>query len=175
MKSFLRTVLIAGLPFGLFMGMYYVLDQGWPGVYRGIVSGVLFSFIVAVVTRFRENRALHNPPLLSSEKLIREGRATHKSGNRGVAGRLYLTEKRLFFEGFEKGKPYEISIPIHKIIGAEVSKVWGVLPNRLSIDRRNEAAESFLTDGVSGWADKIQSVRQDYLERPRPESMRLFP
>ena len=171
MKSFLRTFLTTGIPFGIFWGLYFGSEKGLSSaVWTGLVAGFIFGFSMAVVFRYRENRVLESAPVLTDELLVRQGRADWD----GIAGCLYLTDHRLFFEGYPTdGTEHQVSIPIHDLSDAVVSRPLGIVP-RLDIVLNDGRTEYFGTENLADWVNDISSVRRNYLEGPKSENMRLF-
>jgi hypothetical protein len=166
-----------GIPFGVIMGLFFIFQYGIrPGILGGIGSGILFGLAMSVFARVQENKARSSPPVLTDENLLREGPANHFSERSGGAvGRLYLTNKRLFFEAFPSSKKiHEVSIPVHQISEAVSAKSYGILQNQLQVALSDGRTERFVTDNVTTWIKEILAVRQDYLDEPRTEEMRLF-
>ena len=177
MRSFIRTFLTTGICFGFLMGIFYVYEKGmvW-GIRAGICSGFLFGLVMAVFARSQENKALTSPPLLSDERLLREGSAHHVLRTKGLIGRLYLTDKRLLFEAFPSNKEvHEVSIPVHEISEAFAIKSYGFVRNKVRVANTDGSTETFLTDDVNGWIEEINERRTYYLDEPRSDEMRLFP
>jgi hypothetical protein len=156
------------------MGIFFRLEIGWSGIYSGMIAGLFFGFFMSVFVRHQENKAIASPPVLKDETMIREERASYQKGNRGVIGRLYLTDKRLLFEGLDGYDPFERTIPVSDLVGWEVLKYMGILPNRLRIQMSDGTEETFVTDNVRLWVKDIERLREAYLAGARPESARLF-
>jgi hypothetical protein len=150
---------LAGIFSGLFCGIYF----GWgkefsSALWSGIAAGIIFGLVAAIVARYRENRVWESGPVLIDEVLLREARAAHE----GMSGRLYLTDRRLLFEGYPtdetspevatlfEGRATEeslhhVSIPILRISEVIVSQKLGV-DSRIDITMTEGRIESFATE-----------------------------
>lgn len=186
MRSFFRTFILTAIPAGIIWGLYFGWEKGlWTIIWYGIAAGLIIGFATAVIARYRENRVLESGPVLIDEVLLRETRATHG----GMYGRLYLTDRRLYFEGYPtdetapeistifEGRAAEepvnhVSIPILRIADVAVSEKLGA---RIDITMTDGRTESFPTEESSDWADDITIARQKYLDEPRSEDQKLFP
>lgn len=184
MRSFVRTFLITSIPASVFWTFYFGVVYP-SGIWYGSAAGVVTGIVAAAVARYCENRVLESPPILTNEVLLRKERANYL----GFVGWLYLTDRRVFFEGYpadEKSPeistllddhptgaaPRDVSIPVHEIIEAVISRRLAV--PRLDIVMSNGRTEHFETDGLPGWVEDISTVRRKYLDEPRSENSRLF-
>ena len=162
------------MPFGVWMGLYFALTEPSleEALRMGLFGGLFFGLFIASVSWIQERRARANPPVLPNEILVREGAAGHAD----AAGKLYLTDKRLYFEAFPAGgKPViNRSIPIHDIVGLKRKRVSGVFPVLLEVSVKDDKPIFFMTDDVNGWIEATSTVRQQYLDTPRSEDRRLF-
>lgn len=107
-----------------------------------------------------------------------------------MVGWLYLTDCRLFFEGYptDSTEPevttlfethlgqatgHEVSIPILQISQVVMSKPLGLVP-RLDVVT-NRGTMSFCVEDLDEWVDEIATARQKHLDEPRTEDLKLFP
>ena len=188
MRSFLRTFVLAGITGGLIWGIYYGRGKDLStAVWSGVIAGILFGLVAAFAVRYRENRVSESGPVLMGEMLLREGRATHD----GMSGWLYLTNRRLLFEGYptDENSPeistlferfpadaaddHQVSIPVLQITEIKAGSV--PIDSRLSVVLSDGLSLSFGTEGPAEWVDEISMARQKYLDEPRSEEMKLFP
>jgi hypothetical protein len=183
-RSFLRTFLVTSIPAGIFWGFYF--GGNFSSAARsGAVAGVIIGLAAAIIARYRENRVSDSPPILNGEVLLRKGRANYL----GIVGWLYLTDQRVFFEGYPAdetspeistllddnaagSEPRDISIPVHEISEAVISRRLGV--PRLEIILNDGRTEHFQADELAGWVEEISTARRNYLDQPRSENSRLF-
>ena len=184
MKSFIRIFILAGVPYGVGMGIVFTAMNGLrPGIFGGAVAGLLFGLAMAIITHIKANQARSSPPVLIDEVLIREGRAQYHAKPEGgsefitnvhrVMGYLYLTEQRLIFQYLSKGRGNEISIPIHEISGVSGKKTFGIFSSKLTVER-GETSEVFLMTDAVEWSEDITGCRQDYLNASPSDAARLF-
>lgn len=184
MRSFLRTFLITSIPAGIFWGFYFGGDLS-SALRSGAVAGIIIGLAAAVIARYRENRVSDSPPVLANEVMLRKGRANYV----GIVGWLYLTDQRVFFEGYPADEtspeistllddhaaglaPRDISIPVHEISEAVISRRLGA--PRLDIILNGGRTEHFEADELAEWVEDISTVRRNYLDAPRSENSRLF-
>jgi hypothetical protein len=150
-----------------------------------MVVGFVFGLAVAIIARYQEDRVSDILPVLTNEVLLRKGRADYQ----GIVGWLYLTDCRVFFEGYHTDETspeittllddystdavsHDISIPVYKISEVTISHRLG-LP-QLHFVLSDGRTEHFITDDLTDWAKEILTVRQNCLEEPKSESLRLF-
>ena len=121
MKSFAKMALLSGIPFGLFMGIFFAFQHGLtPGLLAGIACGIFFGLSISAFATYQKKKFQVERPLLENEKLIKEGGANHFKNMEGVGGWIYLTDKRMFFKSHSVNiQKYELSIPLHKISEAK--------------------------------------------------------
>ena len=192
LKSFLRTFLLTGLLTGIPVGLYWGFRPGSAyslssALWSGIIGGLLIGSVAAVVSWVRQNKVAKNPPVLTDEVLCRKGRANYD----GMTGWLYLTDRRLFFEGYPTDEiapevttlfehyhrdetAHEVSIPIYQISEAVISQHLGGIIGLLDVVLTDGTTKHFGTEDLAGWVNDISTVRQNYLDTPRSENQRLF-
>ncbi len=176
MRSFLRTLLQTGIPYGLIMSANFSFDAGLRiGAMRGIISGILFGGAMASYSRYKTNELRRNPRVFTDEETVLGAIATHSTKWLGSAGSMYLTDKYLHFVGNTRSfRPQEIAIPIYEIEEARTAKSLGMFRNRLDLKLSDRSEESFIVDEAANWASEITRLRQAYLDQPRSDEARLF-
>lgn len=176
MRSFIRTFLQAGIPYGLIMSVFFIFESGaLVGVIRGIIWGTLFGLAMAFYSRYRTNEFRRNPRVFTDEETVQGDIATHSTKWLGSAGSMYLTDKYLHFVGDTKrNRPHEVAIPIYEIEDARAAKSFGIFRNRLNLKLSDHPEESFIVDEAAVWANEITQLRQAYLDQPRSDEARLF-
>ena len=184
--KFLRTFLITALLGSVFWTLYF----SWRGRYpwwSGIIVGVVFGLVVAILARYRENRVADSPPVLKDEVVLLNGRATHKD----MAGWLYVTNRRLLFEGYPRDETApEITTLFDRfpsdavdehLVSIPMLQIANVTPRSLGIDSGLDIVLTdggklyFSTEAPVDWVDEISTARQKYLDEPRTEEKKLFP
>lgn len=156
--SFVKTFLRAGLFFGIFMAIYLSLSDDWRrGIPLGLLSGVFFGLIMASFVQYQSRKFTKNRPLLSGEKLIKEGPANHFLKGEGVGGWIYLTDSRLFFVSHKLNvQSHELVLPFDEIIIAENSRTLGILSNKLNLTLKNGQVEKFVVNDAKSWVKELQ-------------------
>jgi hypothetical protein len=184
-KSFVRTFLLTAVLGAIVWGFYFGVIRG-SSPFRGIPAGLILGLGVAWITRFRQKKVADSPPMLRDESLLREGPAMHD----GMAGRLYLTDRRILFEGYPTDETApeisrifegsssddpatEVSIPMLRI--AEVKERGFGVRSCLDIVLADGETKYFGIEDLNEWVDDISTARQKLLDAPRSESMKLFP
>ena len=124
---------------------------------------------------------------MTDEVLLRKERANYD----GMGGWLYLTDRRLFFEGYPTDEiapevstlfdhyhgdevAHEVSISIYQISEAVISQHLGGIIGLLDVVLTDGTTKHFGTEDLAGWVNDISTVRQNYLDTPRSENQRLF-
>lgn len=82
--------------------------------------------------------------LSNDEVILRKGAATHLVSFEGVGGKLFLTNKRLFFESRSLNfQGHEESISLEDIVSIE-AKHSDLISRKLSIHLINNSVEDFI-------------------------------
>src|SRR5215470_6508505 len=103
MLRFIKMTALAGVPFGLLIGLFFTFRSVNPfavgpfGLVLGLAAGLLFGLMVATFVAWQRSRFTREDPGLEGEHLLKQGPANHFRGLEGVGGWLYLTDKRLLF------------------------------------------------------------------------------
>ena len=107
-----------------------------------------------------------------------------------MAGRLYLTDRRLLFEGYptddtaleistlfegrDSNDPkHRVSVPVLRIAEIKLSTLG--IDSLLEVVLTDGETKSFRTEDLAQWIDDISTTRQKVLDEPRSEDMKLFP
>src|SRR5947199_4936916 len=117
MRRFAKTTILAGIPFGLAMGVFYVLRVGWSrGLLLASGSGLLFGITMAAFSTYQRRRFTVERPAFTDEQVLHEGPANHFLNRAGVGGWIYLTTRRLLFRSHAINlQPHELSIELSDI------------------------------------------------------------
>ncbi len=90
------------------------------------------------------------------EPTIKEGLANHFRGVINVAGRLWLTDRRLIFKSHALNLGgHEESYPLTDIVEIRLRNTLFIVPNGLSIVLKDGREERFVVYGRKDWAAKI--------------------
>lgn len=163
--KFLRTMLLAGVIFSLFMVLFLSLNGliaygYWHVSWRIVViGGIVFGFFTATNAAIVRRYFQRNRPDFHNEELIYEGPANHCYRWENTGGWLYLTTRRLLFRSHRINlQPHETDLSLSEIIRAEPSKT-GIIPNGLRIVIATGAVERFVVEGRHQWSDAIAQAK----------------
>lgn len=187
MKSFLRTFFVSSIFGSIVCSVYFGWARGLPIIWSAVVGGLVIGFSTAVLARIQQNRVSESSPLLGNEKILRKGRASYDD----MAGWLYLTDRRLLFEGYpgdktapavttlfdeqtRDGRSNHLAIPILQITDVGSAQPFGI-ESRLTLVLSDGTTRYFSTEDLADWLDDIGTARQKYLDRPMSEEHKLFP
>lgn len=169
-RTKLGTPLLAGLLFGLPMGLFAWLSTGrlLIGGAVGLVAGMLFAAAIALfVDKARrggqdERELFGDPePFGPDEEILREGLANHFKGLEGVGGKLYLTDRRLRFISHKLNiQRHDESYPLEEIASAEPTRTLGIIPNGLRVTSLDGRRERFVVHERRQWVEAIDGARQ---------------
>lgn len=166
-KQSSRAVVIAGLVFGVGMGVFFGFTSGrWlHGLVLGGCAGALFAAIMAffVSRSARGDRALFGEvePIPPDEAVLHDGAANHFKGLEGVGGKLHLTSRRLRFVAHKLNvQVHDTSWPLEEIERAETSRTLFVIPNGLRLTLKDGRRERFVVYGNRAWVEAIDQARQ---------------
>ena len=104
--------------------------------------------------------------LHSNEKLIREGAANLQRGAETVGGKLFLTDKRLFFQSHSLNvQTGPTEIPLSQVRGTRLCwtkflNLIPVFPNSLAVDTNGGVEYRFVLFGRTEWAAAIDAQMQ---------------
>ena len=160
MVSFFKTFLRAGLLFGLAMGIFGSASEGWKsGVYSGLISGIFFGLIMALFIQYQSKKFTQNRPLLSGERLVKEGPANHFLNGEAVGGWIYLTDSRLFYVSHKVNfQKHELALPFEEIVIAANSRTFGIIPNKLSLTLKSGRVENFVVNNAKSWVKELKEL-----------------
>ncbi len=96
--------------------------------------------------------------LTANENLLRESRATHWKGFEGVGGKLFLTNRRVYFKShFFNIQTHEQSISLQDIVKLE-AKHSDFFSSKLSIILKDGSKEVFYIPKRKQWVKQIYRV-----------------
>lgn len=160
MFRFLKMTVFAGVPFGLFMGLFFTfLSGGFFEFGLGLAFGLLFGLLLAAFAAWQGSRFTREVPGLEGEQLLKQGPANHFRGWEGVGGWLYLTDKRLLFRSHRFNvQNHELSMPLGEIVEVQTCSTAWVIPNGLRVVTA-QGAERFVVEGRRSWLEEISQAK----------------
>ena len=152
--SFIKTLLIQGIPFGLVMGVTFsFMGAKESAVIGGFASALLFCGMMAFFSSKLQKKFAGRLSLENAEHLVAEGPANHMQRGEGVGGWLYLTNTRLTFVSHKANiQVHSFTAPFEEIIGVEPKRSVGILPNRLLV-RTTKGDELFVVNDRAKWLE----------------------
>jgi hypothetical protein len=160
-RKFLKVMLVTGIPFGLFMGIFWAFSYGpIPGIVMGSLSGVFFGALMSAFTAYQTKKFQSRRPLAPDEDLIKEGGANHFKNFEAVGGWIYLTKKGLLFRSHSMNlQKDELSIPLQQIGEVRPRMTFAIIPNGLEIKTIDGRIEKFVVEDRQDWVKKILEAR----------------
>jgi hypothetical protein len=160
MQRFLKTTIFAGVPFGLFMGLFFTVQSGsFFGFGRGLAAGLLFGLLLAAFAAWQGSRFTLETPSLEGEDLLKQGPANHFRGWEGVGGWLYLTDKRLLYRSHRFNvQNHELSMPLGEVVEVQTCLTAWVIPNGLRVVT-TQGTERFVVEGRRSWLEEISQAK----------------
>jgi hypothetical protein len=160
--KFIKMMLLTGIPFGFFMGMFWSFQYGWKaGVVMGSVSGLLFGVLMSAFAGYQRKKFLVETHSFPGEDLVKQGGANHFRNLEGVGGWMYLTDQRLLFRSHSMNiQRHELLIPLQNISEVNPRMTFGIIPNGLEIKTVDGQREKFVVEDRRDWAKKILQAKE---------------
>jgi GRAM domain len=163
-------IVLAGALFGVLFAPTFWFMMSWlPAsiginiaaiAFTAILSGGLFALLLALFMgskRVAQQTAIELP---EGETLEQQGWANHFRNFEGRGGRLYLTNRSLVFQPHHFNvQNAGVVIPRSEIAGAAKSMTLGVIPNGLTVTRRDCTAERFVVSERDEWVRRLTPER----------------
>ena len=161
-SKFIKMMLLTGIPFGFFMGMFWSVQYGWKsGVVMGTVSGLFFGVLMGAFAGYQRKKFQVETHSFPGEDLVKQGGANHFRNLEGVGGWMYLTDQRLLFRYHSMNiQRHELSIPLREISEAKPRMTYGFIPNGLEIKTFDGRLEKFVVEDRKDWAKKILEAKE---------------
>jgi len=161
LMKFIKNTLLAGVPFGLFMAVFFAFMRPGPiGLAAGLIGGLFFGLIMAGFVAYQRRKTTAAKPVFPGEELLHDGPANHFRNGEGVGGWLYLTNRRLFFRSHPLNlQPHETDLPLGEIATAAPALTLGLIPNGLVVSTATGASERFVVEQRKSWSTAIAQAR----------------
>lgn len=156
----LRMMVLTGVPFGLLMGLLPGLLVNYQiGLMVGIPSGILFGLALALFSEAQRKRLDSAGDTFEGESVVYRSLANHFYNGEARGGFLILTSNRLAFRshGFN-AQNQQMDIPLEQIAASAPTLTMGIIPNGLSVWKKDGAQENFVVQGRKEWARRIQQM-----------------
>lgn len=158
MKRFLARAVLAGVPFGVVMGVFFALTLG-NGITLGFGVGAFYGIGMAAAMWAFQKRLEKDPPVVDGEEMLFQAPANHIRGIEGVGGWLMLTDQRLVFQPHKLNiQKAEWSVPLSDLIGMEPKRTFGLVANGLrAVTTKGE--EHFVVDQRKPWLQEFELAK----------------
>lgn len=168
MKTFATTALTTGVPFGLFMGGFFAVQNGMTeGMASGLACGVLFGLTMAWFATRQAKKFIAMRPQFAAEGLVHDGAASVSSGIGKSGGWLFLTKQRLIFEPHKVNVGAKrIELALTEIAAARAPK--GVFASRLEVTAKTGDAYRFIVRERDLWLAMLASAARPSTDESRP-------
>jgi hypothetical protein len=161
---FAKVAVLAGVPFGFFMGVWSHPGPplGLPGfLIIALPSGVMFGVMLAAFIESQRSRFTHEDPCLEEERVLKQGPANHLCGWEARGGWLYLTDRRLLFRSHGYNiQNQELSIPIEAVVDAQPCATFCLIPNGLRVLTQH-SVQRFVVSRRRSWAAAITATLEN--------------
>lgn len=160
-----QTAVLAGLAFGFVMSLLYSLMTDLSmGLYMGLLSGAAFGMMIYFFVNSKQVTEQTLPTKDLAGDVIHSGPANHFKGREAVGGKLYLTDKELYFKSHKFNlQNHEWSILIAEINKLEPKNTLRLVPNGIVVIDNAGNREQFVLQKRALWMEKIEEVRRAYL------------
>lgn len=164
MRTFLLRSVVFGIPYGLFMGLFFAFMFGGEKLWLGLLAGLLFGPAMACFVEFfsrRQKTKLQSQRTLpADEPVIWDGPANHFVNGEAVGGWLTLTGQRLLFQSHRSNiQNHELSIPLENIDEVGQRLTWGLIGNGLLVQTVAGDEERFVVEGNRKWVALITDTQ----------------
>ncbi len=162
------------LSFGIFFAAFYIADKiinnnhssslqilkyVASGLFEGAVTGMIFTWIVALFSSSRFVKSTTKIEVAPDETIVLETPASHFKGMEAVGGKLYLTNKRLTFKSHKFNiQNHQLDILLDEIISVSQYKSLGLVNNGLSIAIRGGVIEKFIVNEIEVWIEPLNEI-----------------
>ncbi|MGQ0673175.1 MAG: hypothetical protein ACT4N2_09905 [Hyphomicrobium sp.] len=161
-----KNTLYAGLFFGLVMGLWMAMTNGWlppksMGEFVAVavtiaVAGSLFGLLIGLFMASPLIPSVEDMDLQPGETLQHAGLANHFLNLEGRGGRLALTNSHIIFQPHIANLQRSgLRIARSDIASVAPVKTLGVVPNGLAVTLKSGKTETFVVNGRAAWLAKL--------------------
>jgi hypothetical protein len=173
MKRILKSMVYMGIPFGIGMGIFYLIQTGSlvGAVAGGLFAGVLFGLAMGIFAERQRRKMEITGPTYEGEIVLFQGPANHFQRFEARGGWLILTPRRLSFRSHGKNiqnGPFDA--PVASIRSVKASLTLGIIPNRLRIEMNDGSTASFVVGKRHTWESTIRDAMISNKEHSEPHS-----
>lgn len=161
-KTFFKNLLLAGAPFGVFLGALFALLKGpLMGIVTGIIAGLLFGIIMSIFVIAQNNKFQKlGTEITGGKEIVFSGGANHFVGREAVGGWLCLTKDEIIFLSHSYNvQKHKMILPLSEVTDIKRTATLGVVPNGLQIQTSRGTIEKFVVNERSKWIEKINNVK----------------
>jgi hypothetical protein len=172
-----------GLSFGIFYAIFSILEKlvikndfSAAQIFKDIASGLLGGIIIGIICSWLAELFNNSLFVKSVTKIITEPDeiifyetpANHFKGVEAVGGKLYLTNKRLFFKSHKFNiQNHKLSIYWDEIMHVDRYKALGLVNNGFSVVIRGGIIEKFVVKEIEEWMEQL-SEKTNLLQQGVP-------
>lgn len=160
MNVFLKSFLLAGIPFGITMGLFWgFMSNASIGTLSGIFLGCVFGFLISIFVHIQSKKFKKDSwAIVGNKEIYMEGAANHFMGMESVGGWLFLTKDEITFKSHNVNvQKHQMVIPLSQITEVRTSLTLGIVPNGLLVKTIN-TTEKFVVNKRKEWAKKINEA-----------------
>lgn len=162
MKVFFKNLFTVGAPFGIIMGIFFVISEGLLiGIISGIFAGLLFGFAMSSFVQIQSKKFKKiGAEVTKGKTIIMEGGANHFVGKVADGGWIYLTSDEIIFMPHKYNvHKNQVVIPLEQILNIKSVASLGIIQNGLQIENKNGTIEKFVVNNVKNWITKINDIK----------------
>jgi hypothetical protein len=167
-RTLISTMIFAGVPFGLGMGVLFYLRFGsYLGIRAGIFCGAAFGTVLGIFLELQRRKLEIRSPMLAGETILMQGAANHFLGREARGGWLVLTPTKLTFRSHGHNLQNEgREIALKDVTSVEPSWTLGIVPNGVRIALADGGFESFVLQSRRRWLRALQEALGPFSRPP---------
>jgi uncharacterized membrane protein (UPF0136 family) len=161
MKKRSKNVILSGIFFGVFMGIFATFRYGisWIALVQGVLCGILFGVFMYLFSNSKKIKQQTQVEITEDDVLIYSGDANHNVKLEGVGGKLYLFSNKLQFQSHKLNiQSHGLIIEITQIEKVAIYNTLGLIPNGLVITTTEGKTEKFVVNDRKVWKAEIEKL-----------------